>query len=144
MTRGRGSTAAWWAFTLAWTAVVLLLSTEPFSARHTGGALRAVLEWLGLPTTVAEARTVNVRVRTTAHVAEYALLAGLWLRAWRPARADFARAALVVLAVCLACAVADEAHQLRVPARKGNAHDVGLDGAGALLGIVTRRLIARP
>src|SRR5581483_8056122 len=135
MTRSTGATAVRWGIALGWLAVVLSLSGEPFNAHHTVGAVRSLLAWLGVPVSGAEARSLNVRIRTTAHVVEYALLAGLWLHAWRPPRGDHGRAALVVLALCLACAVVDETHQRWVPTRKGHAQDVGLDGTGALLGI---------
>jgi VanZ family protein len=73
-------------------------------------------------------------VKKGGHLASYALLAWLWLRALRPAAVSL-RVVLVVLVIVVLYAVTDEVHQTFVPGRSGTAVDVLIDAAGALLGI---------
>jgi VanZ family protein len=78
-------------------------------------------------------------LRKLTHLAEYALLALLWFwavvaRTGRPVRAGW-----LALLVCLACAVADEAHQAITPARTGSVRDVLIDASGAAGAVLIAR-----
>src|SRR5215210_836933 len=66
-------------------------------------------------------------LRKCAHMTEYAILAGLSLRATRSATQAFAFAVVY--------AASDEVHQVFVRGRHGSPLDVGIDAAGALIGL---------
>lgn len=130
-----------WLPPLVWMAAIGWFSTGDFSAEATGGwfqpLLRALLPW------ASEARlaALHALARKGAHVAEYAILAALWLRAFVRGRAwPPARAAWAALAISLAWAVLDEWHQSTLPERTGSAVDVLVDGAGAAGVLVLARL----
>ena len=72
--------------------------------------------------------TWDTVLRKTAHAGEYAILAGLLVRA-------LGRAAPAFL-LAVAYAVTDEIHQTFVPGRAGRPLDVAIDAAGALLGVL--------
>jgi VanZ family protein len=89
-----------WIPPILWTAVILSLSSDLFSARHT-------VEWLG---------SLNFLGRKAAHLTEYFILGALLFRALRGDAHGF-RARWAVIAVVLAAGVAsfDEWHQSFVP-----------------------------
>jgi VanZ family protein len=72
--------------------------------------------------------TWDTALRKLAHVAEYAILAGLVFRASRSAAAAFLLAS--------AYAVTDELHQAFVRGRHGSPVDWLIDSAGALIGVM--------
>ena len=74
-------------------------------------------------------------LRKLAHMAEYAILGALLLRALERPLAAFAAA--------VAYAATDEVHQHFVRGRHASALDVGIDAAGVALGIVAVGLAAR-
>jgi VanZ family protein len=74
-------------------------------------------------------------LRKLAHMAEYAILGALLLRALERPLAAFAAA--------VAYAATDELHQHFVRGRHASALDVGIDAAGVALGIVAVGLAAR-
>ncbi len=69
----------------------------------------------------------DVVLRKCAHMTEYAILAVL---AWRATRS-----ATQAFALAVAYAASDEVHQLFVRGRHGSPLDVGVDAAGALIGL---------
>jgi VanZ family protein len=131
---------ATWLPPVLWLAVVLSLSSDDFSAAHTGSILTPLLAWL-LPTlTPATIELIHALVRKLAHLTEYAILAALWLRAFVRSNAVRRPAApWVALAVAVACAVVDETHQTMVPSRTPSVRDVLIDAAGAMLVVVPSR-----
>jgi VanZ family protein len=138
--------AAWaWAYVVLWAGLVLLASSESFSAEHTGNWLSwmAGLVWPGLAPDDLD--MVHAIVRKTAHFVEYAVLGALIYRAffltW-PRQADAARVAASLL-LALACASMDEGHQSLIAQRTASLWDVLLDLCGALLGIVSYLLRTR-
>jgi VanZ family protein len=80
----------------------------------------------------------DVVVKKGGHLASYALLAWLWLRALRPALSP-RRLAWAVLAIVVLYAASDEYHQTFVAGRNGTPVDVGIDAAGALLAMLLWR-----
>ena len=79
----------------------------------------------------------NYLARKTAHLAEFAVLSCLWyasiagnLQAWR---LRIARLAWLLAALY---GLSDEIHQAFVPNRSASWHDVALDAAGALIGLL--------
>lgn len=98
--------------------------------------------FFGTPSEQAERYAqLTFLVRKGAHMAEYAVLAALalyWLSSFElPYRRRCAFAALI--SVCYAAT--DEFHQLFVEGRSGQASDVLIDSAGALLGLLAVSLI---
>ncbi len=134
------SPLATWLPPIVWTAVVLALSSAPFGADNTGSVFAPLLQWL-LPWLTPHAiEVVHGLVRKSAHLTEYAVLAALWLRALRHSRvAGPATAAWLALAIAVAVAIVDEAHQTLLANRTGSARDVALDTVGALLVAVSAR-----
>ncbi len=118
----------------AWAATIWLFSGEIFGGEGTGLVLLPLLRALlpgASPATLVMAHGV---VRKLAHVTEFAILAGLLVRALRQPERSRLRILAGAVALGLVWAVIDEIHQTRVPGRVGSPVDVGFDGLGVLLG----------
>jgi len=124
----------YWVPAVAWMGMVLLASTDPFSAKHTGEVLRAMLAWTLGQIDPLTFNQIHFLVRKSAHFTEYAILSALWFRAIRVHLNNLwqIRWAFLGLVVSLLVAVLDEWHQSFVPSRTSSAHDVLLDFCGAL------------
>jgi VanZ family protein len=125
---------------LLWLLLVLLMGSAYFGPQQTQSqivpALRAVAPWLP----ASGMQVAHALLRKLSHVLEYALLALFWLQAFRSQRFFTLRtASWAALAVCLVCAVADEAHQAMVPGRHGSVRDIALDSLGAIAMIIVVR-----
>ncbi|KKS26180.1 MAG: VanZ family protein [Parcubacteria group bacterium GW2011_GWC2_42_6] len=70
--------------------------------------------------------------RKLAHATEFGILSLLLFRAWRGSGASFIKALIWSLALAIAYALADEAHQHFVPLREGRLKDVGVDSLGII------------
>ena len=122
-------------------AVVLAMSSAEFSADKTGSVLHPLLAWLFPWLTPEHLGRLHGLTRKAAHLTEYAVLGALWFHAltragaWRPSAA-----AGLALALSVACAVVDEAHQTFVPSRTGSVGDVLIDTLGALTAVVVASL----
>lgn len=123
-----------WIPAVAWMGMVLLASSDPFSARNTAVVLRVVLDWSFGSVDPQTFNLVHVLVRKSAHFTEYAILSALWFRALRVHLNSLWRIrwALLGLVISLSVAVLDEWHQSLVPSRTSSARDVLLDIAGAM------------
>lgn len=137
-----------WLPVVLWLAVILSFSTDAASAQRTSRFLRPLIVWLFPHWDDATSATAHVAIRKTAHVAEYALLAALLLRALRGTaeieRGEWRwRLALFAVLGTVAVACLDEFLQSRSAARTGSPWDVALDTVGALLGVLLWRLLAR-
>jgi VanZ family protein len=102
-----------------------------------------VLVWAGvifafssIPSLNSGLGTWDYVLRKLAHMTEYAILAVLLARA----TGSYAWA----LALAVAYAGSDEVHQLFVRGRHGSPIDVGIDAAGALVGLAVLRSKLRP
>jgi VanZ family protein len=121
------------ALPLAWTGVIAWFSGDRWSSAATESLLpllSALLPWAA-PEQIEAAHGL---VRKAAHVAEYAVLAALWLRALAPA---MGAAWPVALALSVVTATVDELHQSTTLTRTGSAADVLLDSAGAAGALLT-------
>jgi len=79
---------------------------------------------------------LDLVLKKAAHLAEYAVLAILLLRALAPVRSEATRGAfLAAWALAVIYAVTDEIHQAFVPGRSAAALDVLIDALGAMLGL---------
>lgn len=127
----------YWLPPVLWMAVIITLSSDIGSARHTEHWLVPLLRLLVPWTTPAQIDAMHGLARKTGHLAEYAGLALLWYRAFARGRLLTPRsAATIAFAISLVWAAADEARQSFVPSRTASAKDVAIDGMGALLGML--------
>ena len=134
------SHASRWLPPLAWMTVIWWFSSARWSAEQTGGVLMPLLHWLLPGATGSQLATMHALGRKLAHVTEYGILAALWYRAIvGGGRASGATAGWAAIAISVAWAIVDEAHQATIPSRTGSATDVGIDGAGAVAAAIASR-----
>jgi len=126
----------YWVPAVAWMAMVLFASSDPFSAKHTGEILRAVLTWIVGQVDAATFGLVHFLIRKSAHFIEYAILSALWFRAIRVHLGSLWRIrwALLGLAISLSAAILDEWHQSFVPLRDSSFRDWLTDVLGGSVG----------
>jgi hypothetical protein len=123
---------------------VLLVSGEPIIvavSRAVGSRWLPVVLWAGLifglssvPSLGTGLGAWDLALRKVGHATEYAILAGLLLRATRSAR--------LALALAAGYAVTDEVHQTFVSGRQGAPLDVVIDTLGASIGVLAWRLLS--
>ena len=106
--------AARWIPVVAWAAVIFAFSSIPSLSSGLG--------------------TWDTILRKGAHMTEYAVLAGLLLRAVGSYR--------WALGIAVAYACTDEVHQVFVRGRHGSPVDVAIDAVGALAGLAVCRRFA--
>lgn len=109
-----------WGPPLAWMGLIFFLSSQP-----------------DLPS--APEAWLDLLLKKGAHVLAFGLLAWLYLRALRGSAAPSDRARLVSLALAVAYAISDEAHQSFVPGRTPRVADVLIDTLGAASALVLER-----
>jgi VanZ family protein len=109
----RGSIVRDWLPVLVWAVVIFAFSSVPDLGTGLGG-------W-------------DLVLRKLAHVAEYAILGALLVRATDSRSLAFTLAVLY--------AASDEFHQTFVQGRVGAVHDVAIDAAGAAIGILLYRSV---
>jgi VanZ family protein len=107
---GVGRLASTWLPPLVWMGLIFALS-----AQHGGGHLAPL----------------DVALRKLAHVAEYAVLTLLLVRALR--RSGIAAAVPVAIVAAFLFAAGDEWHQSFVPRRTATPRDIAIDGIGVAL-----------
>ena len=130
-----------WVPPVLWMALILWFSSDTGSAAHTGPWLLPILRALAPWATPAQLDTIHALTRKGGHVTEYAILAGLWLRALVGGRAVRpAATAWIAFALSLGWAILDETYQSFFPSRTASATDVAIDGTGALLAVVVGHL----
>jgi VanZ family protein len=118
-----------------WLGVVLFLGTADFAAAAL--FILPLLKKVAPSASNAQLHVTHMVLRSKlTHLAEYALL-WFWAIVARTGRS--VRAAWLALLVCLACAVADEAHQAITPARTGSVRDVLIDVSGAAGAVLIAR-----
>jgi len=111
------------------------MSTDAFSAAHTGSILEPVLRWLFPAITQQRVDAIHFFVRKSAHFVEYLLFFLLIYRGVRGARLGWHWSwglAALVIAACYS--VLDELHQAFVVSRTASPYDSLLDSTGALIG----------
>jgi len=125
-----------WAAFLAGTGFVLFLGTDEFSAQHTQGLLTPLLHWLFPDMNANEKYLLHLRIRKTAHVVEYGILALLALQAvWLSVKSALARIVLTSLVLVAIVAMVDETRQAYSSSRTGSVYDVLLDITGAAVAL---------
>lgn len=116
--------------------LIFVASTDLMSAQHTARFIGPFLRWV-IPDVSAETiLAVQFAVRKAAHVAEYAILAALLLRAVRAGKRRLrVMHALSAFGIAAVYAALDEYHQSFVGSRTGSGVDVLIDASGAALGL---------
>ena len=122
--------------------VVFTASTDFLSAEHTSRFLLPFLHWLNPDVSAATIAQIHFLLRKGGHLVEYAILAVLLWRGFRPPQVNVRHglwpSAAIALAVALLFAATDEWHQTFVPSRGPSLADVLIDSCGALLGLTLR------
>ena len=128
------------AFASLWLVLVLVLGSTYFAAQETGRFVLPCLKFVMPGTPSAQLQAIHMVLRKLAHVAEYAVLALLWLKALHHVAGRTRRtAAWMAFSICLACAFVDEAHQSTLPSRQGTARDFLIDAFGATAMLMVAR-----
>ncbi len=122
-----------WVPVILWMMLIFVGSTDLLSSGRTSRFIGPVLRWLKPDVTEEQIRFVQMIVRKTGHLTEYAILAALILRALRDME-DRRHALRVALLLSIAYAASDELHQSFVATRQGSVWDVVIDAVGAALG----------
>src|SRR5262245_120839 len=112
----------YWLPPLLWMVVMFVLSTDIFASEHTEGVLWRVFSALALPGTHEPYAVLHFLTRKAAHLTEYAILAGLLLRAFRAGAMSTWRWHWAFLSFLLVAvhAVFDEYHQAFTRYRTGS------------------------
>jgi VanZ family protein len=133
--QARKRIAAWAAVAL-WTGLILLLSTDSFSAEQSSRFIEPLLSYLFPGLAASERAAVHWLIRKSAHAFEYGALALLTWRALRvrPPGQEL-RSALLAMAFVASVACLDELGQSTRAARTGSVNDVLLDTAGGAAGL---------
>jgi VanZ family protein len=130
-----------WLPVLVWMAVIFTASCDRGSFQHSSRIVAPFVRWLWPQVSPETLHTIVLCVRKCGHLTEYAVLALLLWRAWRPADPPeeapwrWSRAGLVLALVAL-YAASDEFHQAFVPTREASVKDVLIDLFGAALALL--------
>jgi VanZ family protein len=135
-----------WLPLLIWLGVIFAGSTTSMSTEHTSRYIVPLLLWLKPGISPKTSWIIVVVIRKCAHISEYAVLSILLWRALGSLPALRKQTLIVFGAVLLGCALfaaSDEFHQIFVKSRTPSVHDVLLDIAGALFGLLIVASFAR-
>jgi VanZ family protein len=133
-----------WLWTALWIGAIYALSGDPFSADQTSRFIEPLLRWLFRGADADWLAGAHFIIRKGAHLAEYAVLSLLGLRALRLSFSQpTAWLALSTLAGVLVVATADEFRQADSAERTGAAADVALDLAGGFSALVVALAVQR-
>jgi VanZ family protein len=123
--------SAWWP-ALLWAGVIFSMSTDTFSAEHTGSVLEPVLRWMIRSLTEDQFLTIHYFIRKSAHFTEYFVFCLLLYRGVRGERRGWRWTwGLAALFCAAGYSVLDEIHQAFVASRTASAYDSLLDSIGA-------------
>lgn len=136
---GRIAVILSWMAVIVWMLIIFLLSAQVAEQSNllSTGISQAIIKLLGrfVPGIEPELNSLNHFVRKNAHFIAYLLLGILSSNAIGRSRPRRLGNVLLALLICVLYAISDEVHQLFVPGRGGQAMDVLIDSAGAMVGI---------
>ncbi len=126
-----------WVCVAVWMAIIFLFSTDAFSGSQTSRFIGPILKWFASGITDESIASVQLVIRKTAHMVEYAILSMLICRALAKRLVNRLPLRALGQAVLLSVAYAafDECHQSWTAERFGSPIDVGIDSVGAFIGV---------
>jgi VanZ family protein len=126
-----------WLPALCWAAVIFSLSTDTFSAEHTGRILRPLMFWLMPHLSEPGFAAIHFFVRKAAHFTEYFVFCLLLYRGIRGGQRGWRWSwALAAFFVAAGYSALDEVHQAFVASRTASPYDSLLDSTGAAFAIL--------
>ena len=127
---------AWWP-SLVWAGVIFSMSTDTFSAEHTGSVVERILRWIDPSMSAAMVELLHHLIRKTAHFAEYFVFSLLLYRGVRGARAGWRWTwGLTAIFIAAGYSILDEIHQAFVASRHSSPYDSLLDSTGAFFAVL--------
>ncbi len=127
---------SWWP-ALLWAAVIFTLSTDTFSAAHTGSIIEPALRWLFRSLSRHRIHEIHYFIRKTAHFTEYFVFYLFLFRGARDDRKGWRWTwALLALSIAAGYSALDEIHQAFVVSRTASPWDSFLDSIGASVAFV--------
>jgi VanZ family protein len=125
-----------WLPAVIWAALIFSMSTDTFSATHTGSILQPILKWLIPSITENQFEAIHFFIRKCAHFTEYSIFSLLLYRALRAGR-DGWRWSWAIPAFFIAAIYSglDEFHQSFVASRTASPYDSLLDSTGAFFAL---------
>src|SRR3954454_959252 len=134
-----------WLPAIAWASLILLASSDAFSAAHTRSIIESFFWWLFPSWTPYSIYKAHLVIRKCAHFFEYAVLAIFVMRGFSESQTQgpstrvprsLRMTMLSVVVVCAMVATIDEVHQHFVPSRTGSPYDVLLDTTGSTVAML--------
>lgn len=121
-----------------WAMLIFIGSTDLLSAANTGGVLLRPVLWLFPQLSEGTLKIFQLVVRKAGHFTEYAILALLAARAFRPSSRELLRnrwfwASLLLI---VAYSLSDEFHQSFYPSRTASIYDSMIDSLGGLTALI--------
>ena len=141
----RRRTVLAWLLVLVWAGVIWQFGSDAYSLDRTSRFLQPLINWLLGDVELATRIQIHALIRKSAHFIEYAILALLSFRAalLTAERHQISTACWVALFLVATVAAADEFRQSFSTARTGSPHDVLIDVAGGLVGLLGVLVIMR-
>jgi VanZ family protein len=127
---------AWWP-AIAWACFIFVMSTDSFSAQHTGRIIEPILRWLIPSLTKAQFVLIHYIIRKIAHFTEYVMFSFFLYRGVRGRGHGWHWTwALAAFSIATGYAALDEIHQLFVTSRHASPYDAMIDATGSLLAVL--------
>jgi VanZ family protein len=134
---------AWWP-ALLWSLLIFSMSTDTFSAEHTGSIIEPILRWIYPAITAQQFAVIHHLIRKSAHFTEYFVYGLLLYRGVRRGRTGWHWSwAFVAILLAAVYAGLDEFHQSFVPSRTASPWDSLLDTTGSIAAVIFLFLLFR-
>lgn len=134
---------SWWPAILV-AILISVLSTDSFSAEHTGTVFSKLLSWLGFHLSEDQFEFVHHIIRKSAHFTEYFVFFLTLYRGIRGVRAGWHWSwAITAWFIAAVYSALDEIHQSFVASRTASALDSLLDSTGAFVAMIVLFLYFR-